>query len=613
MEGRLGVWEEKLSGRIGKRDKERGKVNMEERLGGRTDGRDKESVVSSRDTWWMEPRQPCVPLGIEPLAVLHLICGLILGRPLTPVPCPPTSSVRAARGDSRNGDFLLPGRTPGDSLPEPQAGLPAARPPPPSTDTLPLPSEPDPHYPTRIHLGRGFQNILDCSTNSKPHQSCQIRAKKRYKYGLHPPTTVLCHSSLAIFVLVGLGTWRDFEPHTNRLERKLSVAMGEESEEDCDYSTVLPRVKQVPLSLHDLLNHLVTEVSEIRTCMNTRLTSLETKVSVLVQTCNRISSKLDTLERQAGKQSDQNVPMEMAIEMPNAPIIVQDTDTNHQMNIINLNSEEEFPHGSWLGDPTHPTLRVRCPITPQNLLHINSTCMTAEKMALTLLDYLFTKDELATSNLSGRSRWNKRQLDPLMIFGIRCHLLYKFNITTKLWHKIRQNMDSKCRSAWKRRIRGMVTQPRNSRAPQIGHTSSVRKDPAVNEDISFDFDSLQNSNLDLSDVKVITQSPTCELRILNATSEQISQLQDTQEIILSEEQILAQPSAEKSILISNSSSVTMSAEVLSGEELEPLTSQSSSLATMDHTDHRITLKAEPELAILDQHGILATRDSETDD
>lgn len=38
--------------------------------------------------------------------------------------------------------------------------------------------------------------------------------------------------------------------------------------------------------------------------------------------------------------------------------------------------------------------------------------------------------------------------------------------------------------------------------PQIGHTSSVRKDPAVNEDISFDFDSLQNSNLDLSDVKV---------------------------------------------------------------------------------------------------------------
>lgn len=43
-------------------------------------------------------------------------------------------------------------------------------------------------------------------------------------------------------------------------------------------------------------------------------------------------------------------------------------------------------------------------------------------------------------------------------------------------------------------------------------------------------------------VQVITQSPTCELRILSATPEQISQLQDTQEIILSEEQILAPPS-----------------------------------------------------------------------
>lgn len=40
----------------------------------------------------------------------------------------------------------------------------------------------------------------------------------------------------------------------------------------------------------------------------------------------------------------------------------------------------------------------------RNLLHINSTCITAEKMALTLLDYLFTKEELASSNLSGRSK-----------------------------------------------------------------------------------------------------------------------------------------------------------------------------------------------------------------
>ncbi|XP_069947334.1 protein BANP-like isoform X2 [Cherax quadricarinatus] len=367
------------------------------------------------------------------------------------------------------------------------------------------------------------------------------------------------------------------------LERKLSI-MGEESEDDYDDSASLPPVKRIRVTQMDLMNHLLSEVSEIKTCMNTRLTSLETKVSVLVQTCNRMSSKLDAIERLVGKQPDQNAPMEMAIEMANTPILVQETDANNHMNIISLNSEEDFPHGSWLGDPSHPTLRVRCPITPQNLLHINSTCVTAEKMALTLLDYLFTKDELATSNLSGRSRWNKRQLDPLMIFGIRCHLQYKFNISSKIWHKICQNMDSKCRSAWKRRIRGMVTQPRNSRqVPQIGHTSSVRKDPAVTEDISFDFDSLQNSNLDLSDVK-----------------------------------------NEKSILISNSSSVSMGTEVMSGEELgeeldmphdpphSPLSAQTSTLAVMDDSHHRITLKTEPELEILDQHGILA-RDSETDD
>lgn len=70
--------------------------------------------------------------------------------------------------------------------------------------------------------------------------------------------------------------------------------------------------------------------------------------------------------------------------------------------------------------------------------------------------------------------------------------------------------------------------------------------------------------------------------------------------------------AEKGVLISNSSSVSMSTEVMSAEELDPLSNQASSLAVMDDTHHRITLKTEPELAILDQHGILA-RDSETDD
>ena len=43
-------------------------------------------------------------------------------------------------------------------------------------------------------------------------------------------------------------------------------------------------------------------------------------------------------------------------------------------------------------------------------------------MALTLLDYLFDRDTQAASNLSGMGKHGKKQLDPLMIYGIRCAL-----------------------------------------------------------------------------------------------------------------------------------------------------------------------------------------------
>ena len=55
-----------------------------------------------------------------------------------------------------------------------------------------------------------------------------------------------------------------------------------------------------------------------------------------------------------------------------------------------------------------------------DLLHIHSNCRTPEKMALTLLDYLFDRETQACSNISGQGRHGKKQLDPLMIYGIRC-------------------------------------------------------------------------------------------------------------------------------------------------------------------------------------------------
>ncbi|XP_076307814.1 protein BANP-like isoform X4 [Tachypleus tridentatus] len=49
------------------------------------------------------------------------------------------------------------------------------------------------------------------------------------------------------------------------------------------------------------------------------------------------------------------------------------------------------------------------------LFHINNTCTTPEKMAFTLLDYLFDRETQACSNISGTGKHRKRQLDPLMV------------------------------------------------------------------------------------------------------------------------------------------------------------------------------------------------------
>lgn len=83
---------------------------------------------------------------------------------------------------------------------------------------------------------------------------------------------------------------------------------------------------------------------------------------------------------------------------------------------------EDYPNGTWLGDENNPEMRVRCAIIPSDMLHISTNCRTAEKMALTLLDYLFHREVQAVSNLSGQGKHGKKQLDPLTIYGIRCKL-----------------------------------------------------------------------------------------------------------------------------------------------------------------------------------------------
>ncbi|XP_051545261.1 protein BANP isoform X1 [Myxocyprinus asiaticus] len=126
----------------------------------------------------------------------------------------------------------------------------------------------------------------------------------------------------------------------------------------------------------------------------------------------------------------------------------------NNVTLITLNSEEDYPTGTWLGDENNPEMRVRCPVSPADMLHITTNCRTAEKMALTLLDYLFHREVQAVSNLSGLGKHGKKQLDPLMIYGIRCQLFHKFAITESDWYRIKQSIDSKCRTAWRRKQRG---------------------------------------------------------------------------------------------------------------------------------------------------------------
>ncbi|XP_054724573.1 protein BANP-like isoform X2 [Uloborus diversus] len=162
-----------------------------------------------------------------------------------------------------------------------------------------------------------------------------------------------------------------------------------------------------------------------------------------------------------------------------------------KVTFIALNSEGNYPYGSWLGDPNNPECRVRCHILPSELLHINDSCNTAEKMALTLLDYLFNRETLACSNISGMGKHKKKQLDPLLIHGIKCHLSVHFNITEKDWSKIKQNIDSKCRSAF-RRLKGLCVESTDA-------SDSTRSDHSLNNTTTEKNDSMTQDSV-----------PTCE-------------------------------------------------------------------------------------------------------
>ncbi|XP_049814554.1 protein BANP-like [Schistocerca nitens] len=196
--------------------------------------------------------------------------------------------------------------------------------------------------------------------------------------------------------------------------------------------------------------------------------------------------------------------------------------------VITLNSENDYPDGSWLGDETNPESRVRCGISPANLLHINTFCHSPEKMAVTLLDYLFPREVLAVSNLSGKGKHGKKQLDPLMIYGIRCHLLHKFNITERDWYRIKQNMDSKCRTAWRKKVRGL---------PLGGFKNTSSNDASSHQLICEDGDPLIITSSQFAEDDTVEEietqlihTPEGDIKVLHATPEQLARLQEMRHV-----------------------------------------------------------------------------------
>ncbi|OQR68140.1 protein BANP-like [Tropilaelaps mercedesae] len=131
---------------------------------------------------------------------------------------------------------------------------------------------------------------------------------------------------------------------------------------------------------------------------------------------------------------------------------------NGSVLLSSLNSHSDYPQGSWLGDDSDPRRRVRVPIEPKVLLNANSTCRSPEKMALKLLDLLFDREVQANGNISGSSKYGKQKLNPVFIYGILCHLVYLFKITAADWERIKLSIDSKCRSALRRKRKALEIQ-----------------------------------------------------------------------------------------------------------------------------------------------------------
>uniref|UniRef100_A0A1B6CLY2 Protein BANP n=1 Tax=Clastoptera arizonana TaxID=38151 RepID=A0A1B6CLY2_9HEMI len=297
---------------------------------------------------------------------------------------------------------------------------------------------------------------------------------------------------------------------------------------------------------------IIQQISDMQLAFNERFTYLENKMDIMTNNlnenfkkerdfehkcCDKVMSKFESLEeilktitqlslspRNENTPSSDNMVVAPIVLLPTSKPTNQgdaqlELDSNIQ--VITLNNECDYPEGCWLGDEKNIEARVRVPITQEQLLHINAICTTPEKMATVLLDYLFPQDVQAVSNLSGKGKHCKKQLDPLKIYAIRSHLMHVFNITERHWYRIKQNLDSKCRTAWRKKTKGLPftnknLTPSNSnpKADVLGSDSLILSGPFSKEE------SLEEVSFES------TKGSQKHFKVLRATPEQLAKLQD---------------------------------------------------------------------------------------
>ena len=245
---------------------------------------------------------------------------------------------------------------------------------------------------------------------------------------------------------------------------------------------------------------LCMEVKQMKSTLDLfseKLDSMEMKMNLVLEKCSEIVERLGSLDQMTQVMKSPDEPTSKSV-LFNSQVVKQTTSPNPRLfnttmnetsssvtgggltessQIIRLNTEADYPDGSWLGDPCLVDERVRVKMTRAEMDNLTNHCNTPEKMALTLLEILFSRETLAQSNLTGRGKHKKKQLDPLLIFGIFCHLKYRFNIHDADWARIKNNMDAKCRFFWARKCKGLplggsksVSEPVDARRDEQGGT-----------------------------------------------------------------------------------------------------------------------------------------------